>query len=356
MLMNRQSTTTFDDAGGSGLDGQWKEILRAGTIGSDQSGGETYTPADLDGMVKEYKLRGYGDRAPIALGLPGKTDPEPLGQIDGLRRVGDSLQAKFSGIDPRVEHLYGRGAFPKKSVQIKRSLEGDSLQRVGLIHPTYSGSAWHDDGTPSLDELEKQHMGSKDHVFTSRGGYVEVEMPFAKSDLRAGSAAAVVALLKERGYWSDRFDHFKFPWLFAELQGTPAFDLLTKYLIELQVKADPTSLLLSERAQYFARRNGLNFGEALNQVSQMSWDAPASTAAQTITPELRQAEKESSDRAITSGALSPELAAMAWQTARSENVTFKQALCRAAAEHPEIVASWVADGLYRQEHPLGSGR
>jgi hypothetical protein len=119
---------------------------------------------------------------------------------------------------------------------------------------------------------------------------------------------------------------------------------------------DPTSLLLSERAQYFARRNGLNFGEALNQVSQMSWDAPASTAAQTITPELRQAEKESSDRAITSGALSPELAAMAWQTARSENVTFKQALCRAAAEHPEIVASWVADGLYRQEHPLGSGR
>jgi hypothetical protein len=148
-----------DSASADGLDGQWVAILPTGTYD-----GETYTPDDLDGMVSEYQSRGEAAKAPVALGISAQGSSAPVGKIDALRRVKNSLQAKFAGIDPRVEHLYGRGIFPKKSVRVKRSPEGVSLQSVGLVHPVWR-DYWRDNETPSLDALMKQAGESKDHVF-----------------------------------------------------------------------------------------------------------------------------------------------------------------------------------------------
>ena len=64
-LMNNSAQRIFDDASTDGLDGQWADILRAGTYD-----GENYTPDDLDSMVTEYQRRGDGDKSPVALGLP----------------------------------------------------------------------------------------------------------------------------------------------------------------------------------------------------------------------------------------------------------------------------------------------
>ena len=144
------------------LNNQWSDILSAGT-----HDGETYTVADLDNMVREYGSRGDADKAPVGLGTPQEGHPETVGRIDALRRVGNSLQGRFSNVDPRVEHLYGRGSFSKTSVQVKRSPDGDALQRVGLISPTFDGKTfrWRDDKTPSLEELYGGKTASKDHIF-----------------------------------------------------------------------------------------------------------------------------------------------------------------------------------------------
>lgn len=161
--MDRLTVTMADSANTDGLDGQWADILKAGT-----HDGEAYTPDDLDGMVDEYQKRGDADKAPVALGVPSQANSSPVGKVDALRRKGNLVQAKLSGIDPRVEQLHARGVFPKKSIQVKRSPDGISLQRVGLIHPVYHIASGHllNDKTPSLDELMKQNMGDKEHVFS----------------------------------------------------------------------------------------------------------------------------------------------------------------------------------------------
>jgi hypothetical protein len=158
--MNRLTVTMADSANAGGLDGQWADILEAGT-----HDGEAYTPDDLDGMVDDYQRRGDSGKAPVALGAASQTNASPVGKVDALRRKGNTLQAKFTGIDPRVEQLHARGVLPKKSIQLKRSPDGVSLQRVGLIHPVFRGR-WRDDETPSLDELMKQNMGDKEHIFS----------------------------------------------------------------------------------------------------------------------------------------------------------------------------------------------
>jgi hypothetical protein len=162
-IVYKKIETMAENGGSDGLDGRWQEILRTGTID-----GETYTPEDLDGMVAEYRNRDDGAKAPVGLGIASQGGSEPFGKIDALRRVGKSLQARFAGIDPNVEHLYGHGVFPKKEIQVKRSTDGVSLQRVGLIHPKWR-DYWRDDETPSLDELMQQNFGTKDHVFEEAG-------------------------------------------------------------------------------------------------------------------------------------------------------------------------------------------
>lgn len=343
--MSRLVTMMAESADRKGLDGQWMEILRAG-----MHDGENYTPADLDGMIKDHALRGDFNKAPVALGLPSQNDSKPIGRIDALRRVENSLQGRFAGIDPRVEHLYRRGIFPKTSVQVKRSLDGDSLQRVGLIHPTYSGGAWHDNGTPSLDELEKQHMGNKDHVFKGKQGYREFELSatFAEPGARAD---AVIAHLKGRGFWSDRCDRACLPLLFSELEGTPALSSLAQSLVGIMKKADPTSTLLSERARYWARTHSVSFGDALATISQASWDDHRDQVP--VTEQQREMEREIAKKAIAAGVLNKELARLAWERVASTGSTFKQALAEVGSEHPELAVGQIVDYFSKGSQPTG---
>ncbi len=326
-----------------GLDGQWLDILSAGT-----HDGETYTPADLDGMVKDYVLRTDFNKAPVALGLPEEGSPAPVGQVDALRRVGNSLQGKFGGVDPRVEQLYRRGAFPKKSIQVKRSPDGDSLQRIGLIHPHFFNGRQHDAGTPSLDELEKHFMSSKSHVFSGGRGYLEIELPAPSAGI-AARAGALVARLKDRGYWSDRWDRAGLPLLFSELEGSPAQDVLARFLVWIAEKADPTSMLFSERARYWARTRSVSFGEALGTISQASWDDHRGP--EQVTPQQRELERAASKRAVATGILNEELARLAWERATSAGLTFKQALAEVAKDYPDLAVGQIVDSFSKGSQP-----
>jgi len=457
--MSATITRMAESAGTDGLDGKWAEILRTGAYD-----GENYTPEDLDSMVSEYRKREDGAKAPVALGLPrSQSNPgtdEPIGRIDALRRTGNSVHAKFAVVDPRAEQLHARGAFPKKSVQLKRSPNGLSLQRVGLISPVPDGNHWRYDATPSLDTLMQQSFGSKDHTFTEAvlanqwlelfcsGDYGDkgnfgtadldqivrnfdpsfheapvvighpqhdapayawvdslkrngeklmgklkevdptfaemvktgrfkkrsvslyrtaqgwmlrhvgflgaqapevkgltnatfgedrmrcVELIFGEPESRVGAA---IAELKDRGFWMERFDRAGVPELLRALDGNPAFKMQIDLLEGLASRqCDPKSVLLSERAEYYARSHGLSFGEALTELGQRgagsSWGPPSAVVSQA----QRAVESDTSDKAVRTGVLSAKLNELAWQRVRSTGATFKQALFEVAAEHPEL--------------------
>ena len=356
--MNRSIVTMADNATSDGLDGQWAEILHAGTID-----GETYTPADLDSMVSEYQSRGPGASASVGLGTPLERRPEEVGKIGALRRVGKTVEGKFSGIDPDVEEMFTRGVFPLKSVQVSRSRDGVSLQRVGLIHPTFLGG--HPGkptniNTPSLDELRKLHMGNKDHTFADGKGVAEYvqdvvsrvmrrhlafnmnssEGQRSQFDEKQGpSAAAAIAALKKRGYWMSRFDKHGFPAIFSELDHTPLLGEFVAFVETLIDKCDPTSTLLCERAQYFAHLHSVSFGEALAQVSQPAQGGTWGTA---ISPQQRLMEKATADKAVAANVLDPELVRLAWDRATSKGWPFKQALAEVAGEHPDLAVKHLA--------------
>lgn len=437
MKMDRLTVTMADSANVGGLDGQWADILEAGT-----HDGEAYTPDDLDGMVAEYQKRGEADKAPVALGVSSQVNSSPVGKVAALRRRGNSVQAKFAGIDPRVEQLHGRGVFPKRSIQLKRSPEGISLQRVGLIHPVYRGRV-RDDETPSLDELMKQNMGDKEHIFdespladqwlelfrsgdygdkgkfsdsdldeivrnfdpsfheppavighpaqdapaygwvaalkrsgnkllgrlrqvdpnfeemvksgrfkkrsialyqTGKGwalrhvGFLGAQPPevkglanaiFREDRIRfvtlifgesASSAEAAVRRLKDGCYWIPEFDHFNFPIMFAELEGTPALDLLVGFLERLQDEfgIDRNGARLAHRAKNYAQFHRVSFSEALDQVQQM------------------QAQDVALASAVNAGLPGARLSQLAYGVMRSRGVSFGDALAAVAEEHPEL--------------------
>jgi hypothetical protein len=420
------------------LGNQWAEILSAGT-----HDGETYTPADFDQMVLEYQKRTDGQKAPVGLGTPSEQRKEAVGKIDALRRVGNSLEGRFADIDPRVERLHGRGFFPKKSIQLKRSPEGVSLQRVGLIHPTYCNGSLTDSSTPSLDELIAQTEGSKEYSFEEtplasqwlelfRAGDYGGKGKFTDSDLdqvvdnfnpafheppavighpehnapaygwvealkRSGDvllgkfkqvdprfeemvkagrfkkrsvslystakgwmlrhvgflgaqppeikglanaafkedqirfitltfgesesrASAAIARLKTRGYWMPEFDHFRFPAIFAELDGSSTLGVFVDFLERLQdeCEIDVNSSRLASRAENFARLRGVSFGEALDRVRQM------------------QVEDAALSRAVAAGLRGARLSQLAYELVRSRGVTFGDALTEVAEEYPEL--------------------
>jgi hypothetical protein len=302
--MNRLAVSVAKFAEADSLNGQWMEILHVGT-----DDGETYTPADLDEMVREYKSRADGSEAPVSLGLPSQGDSAPIGKIEALRRVGDSLQAKFTGIDPRVEHLYGRGVFSKKFVQVVRKPDGDSLRRIGLIHPVYSAGASHDNMTPSLEELMKRNTGNKEHSFGDggrRGGWIGFESELGLKP----SASAVVDSLKARGYWSNRYDRAGIQRIFGAVDHTPAVGSMATLLIGLRDNVnncDPGRAVLSECARYWARTRGVSFCEALDHVSQTAWNPSGDP----LTDAARARQKE-------------------------KNLSFGEALEQIAEEQPEL--------------------
>jgi hypothetical protein len=283
------------------LGNQWLRVFRTGNYD-----GKTYTSADLDEMIAEYEKRQDAEKATVGLGVASEQKPEVLGKIDALRRVGDSVEGKFSGIDPWVEHLYNQGVFSKRSVHVKRSPEGLSLQRVGLIHPTFRNGGWHDEGTPSLDDLMQAHSKPTDVIFgekmttTSEHRFVAPEARF-QSGSRAGDA---IAQMKASGNWIGDFDHFQFPLMFAELDGT-TLDNVVSFLERLMKECDPGSALLSKRAQYWAYTHNVSFGEGLSQVLQLSPTGDRLTDA----ANARKTEK---------------------------NITFGDALFQVAEEHPEL--------------------
>ena len=108
----------------SALDG-WIDVCRAGTW-RDIAGREVaIDEARLDRIVAEHA---EADPAPVVVGHP-ETDAPAYAWIDGLRRVGDRLQAKLRDIAPAFREAVEAGRYAGRSI----ALQGDTLRHLGFL-------------------------------------------------------------------------------------------------------------------------------------------------------------------------------------------------------------------------------
>ena len=99
----------------SALDG-WIDVCRAGTW-RDMVGREVaLTVGDLDGYVAAHAA---GDPAPVVVGHPEHDSPA-YAWVDGLRRVGDRLQAKLRDIEPTFRAAVEGGRYATRSIAVSR--------------------------------------------------------------------------------------------------------------------------------------------------------------------------------------------------------------------------------------------
>ena len=108
----------------SALDG-WIDVCRAGSW-CDTQGCEVGLDEDrLDRIVAAHAA---ADPAPVVIGHP-ETDAPAYAWIDGLRRVGDRLQAKLRDIEPAFREAVEAGRYAGRSI----ALQGDMLRHVGFL-------------------------------------------------------------------------------------------------------------------------------------------------------------------------------------------------------------------------------
>ena len=108
----------------SALDG-WIDICRAG-IWRDMQGHDVRLDEErLDRIVVTHA---GADPAPVVIGHP-EADAPAYAWIDGLRRVGDRLQAKLRDIAPSFREAVEAGRYSGRSI----ALQGDALRHVGFL-------------------------------------------------------------------------------------------------------------------------------------------------------------------------------------------------------------------------------
>lgn len=107
----------------------WVEIFKAGTH-TDSKGREfKASTEDLDQIVANHAL----GRAPGVLGHPKDNDPAYL-WVDGLKRDGESLFAKFGDINPAFDDGVALGAYRNRSIKVVRDRKhGLRLWHVGWL-------------------------------------------------------------------------------------------------------------------------------------------------------------------------------------------------------------------------------
>lgn len=115
----------------------WIEIFKAGTNTDSQGRTRTWTPADLDKMVSSYNPADF--EAPIVIGHPKGDSAPAYGWVEGLKRVGDVLLAKFKQVAPEFSQGVRDGRWKKRSVRIHQDGTLGHVAFLGAAPPAIAG-------------------------------------------------------------------------------------------------------------------------------------------------------------------------------------------------------------------------
>ena len=122
--MGRQGRDCGEREAVSALDG-WMGVCRTGKWRDASNREVEVTESMLDGLVAAH---GEQDPVPVVVGHP-RTDDPAWGWVDGVRRVGDQLQAKLRDIAPEFRAAVESGRYTGRSVAIANG----QLRHVGFL-------------------------------------------------------------------------------------------------------------------------------------------------------------------------------------------------------------------------------
>lgn len=105
------------------------EVFRSGTHTDSSGNRQEWTDAHLDQIVANFDAN---DSAPVVIGHP-KTDSPAWGWVEGLKRDGSGLFAKFNKLAPQFVEWAKAGHVRNRSVKILPTAKGYKLGHVGFL-------------------------------------------------------------------------------------------------------------------------------------------------------------------------------------------------------------------------------
>ena len=114
----------------------WIEVFRAGTHTDSKGRTRTWPKADLDKICQSYNPADH--EAPAVVGHPRDNHPA-YGWVEGLKRVGEKLLAKFKQVAPEFASMVEEGRFKKRSIRVMPDGTLGHVAFLGAVPPAIKG-------------------------------------------------------------------------------------------------------------------------------------------------------------------------------------------------------------------------
>lgn len=129
----------------------WFEVFRAGTQTDSKGVEHTFSDADLNSVVANFKPKS----APLVIGHPKMDDPA-WGWASELKAEGGSLFAKAEDVCAEFAQAVQSKRYPNRSVKLEKVANGYQLAHIGYLGgkpPAVEGLAWQFNQSDEADTL-----------------------------------------------------------------------------------------------------------------------------------------------------------------------------------------------------------
>jgi hypothetical protein len=129
----------------------WFEVFRAGTQTDSKGVEHTFSEADLNSVVANFKPKS----APLVIGHPKMDDPA-WGWASELKAEGGSLFAKAEDVCAEFAQAVQSKRYPNRSVKLEKVANGYQLAHIGYLGgkpPAVDGLAWQFNQSDDADTL-----------------------------------------------------------------------------------------------------------------------------------------------------------------------------------------------------------
>ena len=129
----------------------WFEVFRAGTQTDSKGVEHTFSDADLNSVVANFKPKS----APLVIGHPKMDDPA-WGWASELKAEGGSLFAKAEDVCAEFAQAVQSKRYPNRSVKLEKVANGYQLAHIGYLGgkpPAVDGLAWQFNQADDADTL-----------------------------------------------------------------------------------------------------------------------------------------------------------------------------------------------------------
>lgn len=138
------------------MQNDWIPVFKTGTHTDSKGNTRTWTEADIDKIASSYDTGTH--EAPVVIGHPVDNAPA-YGWVEGLKREGQILYAKFKGLVPEFVQMVKKGLFKKRSISLNQDLTLNHIGWLGAMPPAVKGLpdvAFSDKGSLTIEYEERE--------------------------------------------------------------------------------------------------------------------------------------------------------------------------------------------------------